>query len=66
MSPAELIGSLEILDLTKTEAGEILGYTYRSVLRWSTGEQKVPPSVAIALRLAIRHGERLADWAIAD
>jgi hypothetical protein len=62
MSPAELIGSLEILKLNKTEAGEILGYTYRSVLRWTTGKQKVPKSVAIALRLAIKHNEKLEDW----
>lgn len=62
MSPAELLGSLEILKLNKTEAGELLGYTYRTVHRWTTGEQKVPPVVAIALRMAIKHGEDLAAF----
>jgi plasmid maintenance system antidote protein VapI len=54
MNPAELIGSLNFLGLNKSEAARFLGVTYRTVHRWTEGEQEIPRAVAIALRLMIR------------
>jgi DNA-binding transcriptional regulator YiaG len=62
MPPSELIGSLAVLGLNKSEAARFLGVTYRTVHRWTEGEQEIPRAVALALRLMIKHGEKPEEW----
>lgn len=54
MSPAELIGSLELLGLTQMGAARLFKIDGRTVRRWTAGEKPVPEAVAIALRLMIK------------
>ena len=61
MNPAELTGSLAVLGLTKSGAARLFGVTYRTVHRWTEGEQEIPRAVAIALRLMIRFGVKPED-----
>jgi predicted site-specific integrase-resolvase len=55
VSPAELIGSLSMLGLNKSEAARLLGVTYRTVHRWTESEQEIPEAVALALRLKLEN-----------
>lgn len=62
MTPAELIGTLAVLGLNKSEAARLLSVTYRTVHRWAEGEQEIPQAVALLLRLMIKHNEKPEDW----
>lgn len=62
MSPAELIGSLELLGLSQLAAARLFHVDGRTVRRWIAGEQAVPHAVAIALRMMIKHREKPEDW----
>lgn len=50
MTGPEMRATRDLMELDKAAFGRLLGYTRQSVHRWESGEQKIPPAVAIAYR----------------
>ena len=61
MSPDEYRASLAALNLTQVGAGRLFRINERTSRRWSTGEDRVPASVELCLKLATRFGVNVDD-----
>jgi len=56
MSPTEFRAAIARLGLSQIRAALFFGYAARQGPRWALGERPVPPAVALALRLLLKHG----------
>ena len=61
MSPHELRATLDRLDLSAAEAGQLLGVHRATIYRWLDGSMPVPIVVELLLRLMVRRGIRPAE-----
>lgn len=61
MTPIQYKAALDGLGLSQVGAARLLGVDPRTSRRWALGEAAVPPSVALALRLMVRHGTGLDE-----
>jgi transcriptional regulator with XRE-family HTH domain len=51
MTSAELRAILDQLQITQRATARLLGHHRRSMEKWATGDRRIPPTVAILLRL---------------
>lgn len=61
MTAADLRASLALLGMSQLGAARLFGVNGKTVRNWVAGRNAVPPAVAIALRLMLKHGEKLED-----
>lgn len=58
----EIVGYLERLDISQTEAAQLLGVTPRTVRRWIAGGQDISGPAEQALRAWLRLNDMLMPW----
>ncbi len=61
MTPQEYSDAIARLGLSQVAAGKLLVCNPRTSRRWALGEHPVPRSVAILLRLMIKHNIKPED-----
>jgi hypothetical protein len=61
MTPTQYVATLKRLGLTQVGAARLFGVDPRTSRRWVAGDLVIPRSVALALRLMVKHSVDLDE-----